>query len=55
MYMFLLKKYFGRYPFFLGNGGILGLTEGEDKFHRWKICGPELARVVSHFENSNLL
>ena len=29
-----------------GNGGIVGLTEDEDKFRRWQICSPEVARVV---------
>ena len=45
--MFLLKKCFGRYPFFLENGGILGLTKDDDKFRRWQISSPEVARAVS--------
>ena len=53
--MFLLKKCFGRYPFFLGNGGIFGLTEDKDKFLRWQICSLEVARAASQFENSTVL
>ena len=34
-----------------GNGGIVRLTEDEDKFQRWQICSPEVARVVSEFED----
>ena len=41
--------------FFLGNGGILGLTEDEDKFCRLQICSPEVARAVSQFEDSTML
>ena len=38
-----------------GNGGIVGLTEDEDKFRRWQICSPEVARVVSKFEDITVL
>ena len=38
-----------------GNGGIVGLTEDEDKFRRWQICSPEVARVVSEFEDITVL
>ena len=41
--------------FFLGNGGILGLIEDEDKFCRLQICSPEVARAVSQFEDSTVL
>ena len=40
---------------YLGNGGIVGLTEDEDKFRRWQICSPEVARVVSEFEDITML
>ena len=42
-------------PFFLGNGGILGLKEDEDKFRRCQICSPQVARAVSQFEDSTVL
>ena len=38
-----------------GNGGNVGSTEDEDKFRRWQICSPEVARVVSEFEDITLL
>ena len=38
-----------------GTGGLLGLTEDEDKFRRWQICSPEVARVVSQFEERTVL
>ena len=38
-----------------GNGGIVGLTEDEDKFRRWQICNPEVERVVSEFEDITVL
>ena len=41
--------------FFLGNWGILGLTEDADKFRRWQICSTEPARDVSQFEDSTVL
>ena len=40
---------------FLGNGSIFGLTEDEDKFRRWQIYQPEVARAVSQFEDSTVL
>ena len=49
--MFILKKCFGRYPVFLGNGGILGLTKGEHKFRRRKNFSLEAAKVASQSEN----
>ena len=39
----------------LGNGGILGLTEDEDKFRRWQVCSPEVSRVVCEFEDITVL
>ena len=38
-----------------GNGGFVGLTEDEDKFRRWQICSPEVARAVSEFEELTIL
>ena len=38
-----------------GNGGIVGLSEDEDKFRRLQICSPEVARVVSEFEDITVL
>ena len=38
-----------------GNGGIANLTEDDDKFWRWQICSPEVARVVSEFEDITVL
>ena len=38
-----------------GNGGINGLTEDEDKFRRWQICSPDVARAVSEFEDITVL
>ena len=40
---------------YLGNGGIVGLTEDEDKFRRWQTCSPEVARVFSEFEDITVL
>lgn len=31
------------------------MTEDEDKFRRWQICSPEVARAVSEFEDSTIL
>ena len=38
-----------------GNGGIVGLTEDEDKFRRWQICSPGVAKHVSEFEDIAVL
>ena len=38
-----------------GDGGILVLTEEEEKLHCWMICGPEVARAVAEFEFSSVL
>ena len=38
-----------------GDGGILGLTEHEEKLRRWMVCGPEVARAVDEFELSSVL
>ena len=49
--MFSKNNYFS----LSGNGGIVGLTEDEDKFRRLQICSPEVARVVSEFEDITVL
>ena len=36
-------------------GGILGLRKDEDKFCRWQICSPKIARAVSQFEDLTVL
>ena len=33
-----------------GNGGAVSLTEDEDKLRKWMICGPEVTRTVTEFE-----
>ena len=38
-----------------GDGGVLGLTEDQDKLQRWMVCGPEVARAVAEFESSSVL
>ena len=49
--MFSGKNYFP----LSGNGGIVGLTEDQDKSRKWQICSPEVARVVSEFEDFTVL
>ena len=34
---------------------MIGLTEDERKFCRWKICSPEVARLAMEFENGTVL
>lgn len=36
-----------------GKGGVIGLTENAVALRRWMICGPELARCISEFENES--
>ena len=38
-----------------GTGGAMGLTEDEQKFLRWMVCGPEEARMVREFEEQCIL
>ena len=38
-----------------GNGGVLGLTEDQDKLQQWMVCGPEVTRAVAEFESSSVL
>ena len=35
-----------------GDGGVVGLTEDPAALRRWMLAGPEIARVVSEFEES---
>ena len=37
------------------DGGVLGLTEDQDKFQRWMVYEPEVARAVAEFESSSVL
>ena len=34
---------------------MIWLTEDEKKFRRWQICSPEVARLVTEFENGTVL
>ena len=34
-----------------GDGGAVGLTDDEHALRRWMVAGPEVARVISEFEN----
>ena len=36
-----------------GDGGAIGLTENPSALLRWMVSGPELARLVKEFENSD--
>ena len=38
-----------------GDGGALGITEDEEKFRKWMVCGPEIARMVKEFEHVTIL
>ena len=38
-----------------GDGGMVGLTEDEDRLWRWMICSPEISRAVSDFETGTVL
>lgn len=35
-----------------GSGGAVGLTENPVAFRRWMIAGPEISRLIEHFEES---
>ena len=35
-----------------GKGGVIGLVENPAALRRWMICGPELARCISEFDES---
>lgn len=37
-----------------GDGGAVGLTEDPSALRRWMVAGPEVARVISEFENAGL-
>ena len=34
---------------------MIGLTEDEKKLRPWHICSPEVARLVTEFENGTVL
>ena len=38
-----------------GKERIVGITEDEDKFHRWLLCTPEVPGVIAEFEAQNFL
>ena len=38
-----------------GDGGMVGVTEDEEKFRNWTICSPETARAVVEFEEGTVL
>ena len=38
-----------------GSGGMVGLTEDPEKFRRWSVCSPEIARVIKEFEAQSVL
>ena len=38
-----------------GDGGIVGLTEDENKLRRWTICSPEISRAVAEFKKGTVL
>ena len=38
-----------------GDGGMVGLTEDEEKFRHWTICSPEIATAVAEFEEGTVL
>ena len=37
-----------------GSGGAVGLTENPPAFRRWMLAGPEIARLLTQFEDENL-
>ena len=37
---------------FKGDGGAVGLTKNPPALKHWMLCGPEMARLVTEFENS---
>ena len=38
-----------------GNGGAIGLTESSTQLLRWMVSGPEISRIINHFELSQEL
>ena len=38
-----------------GDGGIICLTEDEEKLQRWMVCSPEVTRAVKEFESDSVL
>lgn len=37
-----------------GDGGIIGITENEGALRRWLVAGPEIARILTEFEDQGL-
>jgi len=35
------------------DGGAIGLTENEAALRRWMTCGPEIARLIAEFQETN--
>ena len=38
-----------------GDGGMVGLTDDDEKFRHWEICSPEIVRVIAEFEEGTML
>jgi len=38
-----------------GDGGIVGLTGNDMALHRWTTAGPEVARLIEEFDQTNML
>ena len=36
-----------------GDGGAVGLTENPAALRRWKVSGPEMARVIAEFQTTS--
>ena len=36
------------------DGGMVGLTQDEDKLRRWTVCSPDISRAVAEFEKSTV-
>lgn len=39
----------------IGKEGTVGLTEDNNKFHRWLLCTQEVTRVIAEFEAQTVL
>ena len=37
-----------------GDGGAVGLIDDPGALRRWMVAGPEIARLIEEFENTNL-
>ena len=38
--------------FFLGDGGIIGITTDPHALRRWMVSGPEISRIIQEFEGA---